>query len=183
MESTTQIYMEISLDTGSLLSGDTMASGYENRIDINSFRLHGRAQKSTLKEIEGGVKANLNFNRVAIEKVFDRSSLLLGGMLNRKEKFTEAKISIDQQYIDPKWVGKINNESLIIYLYSGYVADIKFRTSEANAGASITEEVSLSFYKCSVYYYAEDRDRKGKLGDDYRWEPCIFEMQGKEQGS
>ena len=65
-----------------------------------------------------------------VTKVFDRASLPLAGMLNRHEKFTEAKISVDQQFVEGDGEDKIRNEVLVIYLYNGYVADIKLRTTE-----------------------------------------------------
>ncbi|MEO8080314.1 MAG: type VI secretion system tube protein Hcp [Caldimonas sp.] len=175
MESTTQIYFELTLESGSVKLGEAAAGGYEQRIDIDSFQFQAGAKKQTLKDVQSGVVGNLDFERVTISKVFDRASLLLTGVLGRHERFVEAKISVDQQYVDPDWVGKERNEILIIYLRTGYVADIKLRTSEGSTGASIKEDITLSFENCLIYYYAEDRGRSGKLGDDYRWEPCIFE--------
>lgn len=180
MESTTQIYLEITLDSGNLL-GEASAGGYENRIDIDGFEFDAGVQKSTLKDLQKGVVGNLVFQRVRVSKVFDQSSLLLAGALGRHEKFVTAKLAVDQQYIDPEWTGKVRNEILIMYLKSGYIADIKFRTSEGNAGASIKEDITLAFHNCTIYYYAEDRGKTGTLGDDYRWETCTFETTRKEQ--
>ena len=180
MESTTQIYLELTFESGKL-EGEARAGGYESRIDIDGFQFSASADKQALKDLEkGDVTANVNFGRLSLSKVFDRSSLLLAGALNRHEKFTEAKIAVDQQYIDAPLDGKIRNEVLILYLYSGYIADIKLRTSEGNVGASIKEDITLSFLKCTVYYYAYAGE-KGKLGDDYRQDVCMFEAQRKAQ--
>jgi type VI protein secretion system component Hcp len=184
MESTTQIFLEITLESGALVSGETVVGGYENRIDIESFSFSTGAKKNALKDLQGGgVTSNIDIDRVTVTKVFDRASLLLAGVLKRHEKFVEAKISVDQQYIDPEWPGKERNEILIMYLKSGYIADIKMQTSEGNAAAAIKETITLSFHNCTIYYYAEDRNNKGKLGDDYRWEPVIFETERDLQGA
>lgn len=183
MESTTQIFLEITLESGAKVAGESTIGGYENRIGIDSFQFDAKAKKDTLKDLQGGVSANLDVDHVTVTKVFDRASLMLAGVLNRHEKFTEAKISVDQQYIDPEWTGKERNEILIMYLYTGYVADIKMQTGEGSAGAAVKETITLSFHNCTIYYYAEDRSRSGKLGDDYRWEPVIFQTDREVQGA
>ena len=184
MESTTQFYLELTLENGNPVAGETSAGGYENRIDIDGFQFAASADKQALKDLEkGDVVSNLDCDRVTVSKVFDRSSLLLAGVLSRHERFLEAKIAVDQQFIDPDWVGKERNEILIILLKSGYIADIKLRTSEGNVGASIKEDITLSFHDCVIHYWAEDRANAGKLGDDYRWDISTFQTdRGKEQG-
>lgn len=184
MESTTQIYLEITTENGQLL-GEAMAGGYENRIDIDGFNLSiGSGTKGSVKDIKSkSAVGTLDFDRISIDKVFDRSSLLLAGMLGRHEKFTEARIAVDQQYVQSDEEDKIRNEVLIIHLYSGYVADIKLRTSESNKGASIKESIDLSFHKFDVDYWGYNVDRRtGDLGDDYRLKYMGFKGRANEQG-
>jgi type VI protein secretion system component Hcp len=182
MDTTTQIYLQIMLERGGYIEGDTEAGGYENRIDIEDFQFTAKAGKLSLKDLENkGVRNNLDISVVSISKFFDRASLQLAGVMKRRERFTEAKIAVDQQYINPDWAGKVRNEVLILYLYQGYVADIKFRTSEANAGAQIKEDIELSFHDFRIEYYAEDRGNAGRLVQDYRWEPCIYQTSRPEQ--
>lgn len=183
MESTTQIYLEITTANGQLL-GEARAGGYENRIDIDGFNLSiGSGTKGSVKDIKGkSAVGTLDFDRISIDKVFDRSSLLLAGMLSRHEKFTEAKIAVDQQFVQGDDEDKIRNEVLIIHLYSGYVADIKFRTSEGSKGASIKETVDLSFHQFDVDYWGYKVDRRtGDLGDDYRLKYMGFKSKPNEQ--
>jgi type VI protein secretion system component Hcp len=174
METTTQIYLQITLDDGREIEGEAKAGGYENRIDIDSFSFKASAKKQLLKDVQGkDVKANLDFHSVSISKVFDRASLQLASLMNKAEKderrFKEAKIAVDQQFIDPEWTGKERNEILIFYLYEGYVESIKLRTSESGAGASLKEDIELTFRGFEIDYYAEDRE-SGKLAGDYRWQ-------------
>lgn len=182
METTTQIYLELTLESGSI-KGESPAGGYEKRIDIDSFSFNASADKQSLQDVEGKtVRNNLEFDRLSISKVFDRSSLQLAAVMNQRKKFTEAKIAVDQQYINPEWEGKVRNEILILYLYDGYIADIKFRTSEGNVGAQIKEDIELSFHNFRVIYYAEDRrGKEGLIVDDYRTEAHIFETLREEQ--
>lgn len=182
METTTQIYLQITMERGGLVSGESTAGGYENRIDIDSFDFNASAKPMSLKSAsDKKVRNNLDLKRVSINKVFDRASLQLAGVMKRRERFTEAKIAVDQQYIDPEWSGKARNEILIVYLYGGYVADIRLQTSEGSSGAQIKEILELSFHNFRVEYYAEDRGNSGRLVDDYRWEPCIYETSRDEQ--
>lgn len=184
METTTQIYLQIAPERGGYVLGESVAGGYENRIDIDSFDFSAKAMKQSLKEaLTGDVKSNLAFKTVTVNKVFDRSSLQLAGAMKRREKFREAKIAVDQQYIDPEWSGKARNEILILYLYGGYIADMKLQTSDSGSGAQIKEIVELSFLNFRVEYYAEDRGNAGRLVDDYRWDACIYETSRTEQGT
>jgi type VI protein secretion system component Hcp len=185
MDSTTQIYLQMTLESGLLVFGESSAGGYESRIDLDSFEFHASAKKQSLKEVQkDDVSANLDFNQLTISKVFDRSSLLLAGVLNRHERFKEVKIAVDQQYIHSA-VGKERNETLIINLKSGYIADFQLRTSEGEKSASIKERITLSFHNISIRYYAYDglETTGGKqLGSDYRMETWPFETQRDEQG-
>jgi type VI protein secretion system component Hcp len=182
MESTTQIYLEITPESGSLL-GESMAGGYETRIDIEGFDLTIGAKSKTVKDLEKRDAAgNLDFSRISISKVFDRASLPLARMLSGHAKFSEAKIAVDQQFVETSWGGKVRNEVLTIHLKSGYVADIKLRTTEGKTGASIKEDIELSFHNFSINYYAYKGDPKtGEIGDDYRMGWSDFQTHRDEQ--
>ena len=175
METTTQIYLEITTENGQLL-GEAIAAGYEKRIDIDGFNLSiGSGTKGSVKDVKNkSAVGTLDFDRISIEKVFDRSSLLLAGMLSRHEKFKEAKISVDQQFVLGDDENKIRNEVLIIHLYSGWVADIKLRTSEGNKGASIKESIALSFHRFDVDYWGYQVDQRTRQP----WRRLSLEIQG-----
>jgi len=174
MESTTQIYLEITPEDDSALLGQAIAGGYEQRIDIDSFQFAIDVNQNTIKGIQqnAGVP-NLKFDTVTVVKKFDNASLPIAGMLAGKKKFTEAKIAVDQQYVEDT---KYRNEVLVLTLKSGYVAEITLRTSEGKAGAtSIVEDIKLQFHNFEVVYwgysgsYVDSPEAgSGKLGDDYR---------------
>ena len=181
MQTTSQIYLDITLEGGSI-AGEAKAGGYEGRIDIDSFQFTANAKEQSLKEVQKGVVANLDLDRVTFSKAFNSSSLKLANALNQHKRFVEARIAIDQQYIEDDR-RKFPNETLVITLKNGYVADIHLRTSEGNAGASIKEDITLSFQECEIVYYAETRSDEGKLSDDYRLPPSVFTLQREEQGT
>lgn len=188
METTTQIYLEITPEGGNPVKGESQAGGYENRIDIESFSFSAKAKKESLKDArQGTVNNNLDFSTVSVSKVFDRASLQLATLMNQRDerkerkRLKEARISVDQQYINPDWEGKLRNEILILELYGAYIADIKLRTSEGSGGAQIKEDITISFHNFRVVYYAEDRDKKGLIQDDYRTEQHIYESSHDEQ--
>jgi type VI secretion system Hcp family effector len=187
MDSTTQIYMQMTLESGLLVVGEADAGGYQNRIDIDSFNFHAKAKKQSLRDVQqGDVSANLDFDHVTINKVFDRSSLLLAGVLHRQERFDEVKIALDQQFIHSA-VGKERNETLILHLKKGYIVDIGLRTSQSgNSADSITETLTLSFHEIEIKYYAYsglETSLGKKLGDDYRIQIWDFETKRDEQGA
>jgi len=182
MESTTQIYLMITPERGAVkdVRGEAMAGGYETRIDITSFDLGFRAKENTVKGAQKpDVVGNLDWDSITISKVFDDASLSLAGMLSRHASFEEAKIAVDQQYVESEGE-KERNEVLIISLRSGRVADYSLRTSEGKQGASMIETVELSFHKFSITYYAYEGE-KGKLGGDYRLGRAYFESHRDEQ--
>lgn len=186
MESTAQIFLKITLKDGGTVEGEAVAGGYEGEIGIDSFQFDSKAKKDPLKDLSGDVSSNLDITQVTVTKVFDRSSLLLAGVLNRHQMFSEAKISVDQQYIAGRG-RKMRNETLIMWLYEGYIADIKMTTGEGSAGASVKETITLSFHNCTVWYYAEDRShdagREGELGSDYRTKLLTFQTERDVQGA
>jgi type VI protein secretion system component Hcp len=186
MESTTQIYLEITPDD-SELAGESRAGGYEQRIDIDSFSLSFKAKPDTVKGVQKQeVVGNFDFGRLKVVKKFDRVSLPLAGLLRQHEKIKEARISVDQQYVEGGET-KMRNEVLILCFYSGYIADIQLRTSEGKAGATaIVENIELSFHNFSVDYYGysgsyEGGDGQQQLGDDYRLQNASFQTNRPEQ--
>lgn len=187
METTTQIYLTITMDDGTSISGESMAGGYEGRIDIDSFDFTVTSKAQSLKEASGfEVLKNLDFDPVSVAKVFDRSSLQLARAVKDRRNFKEAKISVDQQYVNPEWSGKRANEILILTLYNGYITDFTLRTSDASSGAEIRETLKLSFHNYEILYYAEARGETesanvGRLLDDWRWEPWVYKTSRKEQ--
>ena len=180
MDNTTQIYLNVELDSGPV-PGESTAGGYEGQIDIDGFQFTASATKSVLKDVQKGVKANLDVSRVSISKVFDGASLHLANAMRNRKRFSTATISVDQQFVFDD-VDKIANQILIIELKDGYIADIKLRTSESGAGAQIKEDIELSFHNFKVVYYAEERDKKTRLlTTDWRPTPYIFETQREVQ--
>lgn len=188
MDTTTQIYLEITPKKGSV-SGEARAGGYEGRIDIDSFSFSAKAKADSLDGVsakkieasrEGKSLHNLDLHRVTVSKVFDKASLQLAGMLKGRaiggseregDRFELAKIAVDQQYIESyssdKSV-KYANEILIVILHDGCISNISLRASEAGAGAQILEEIELAFHNFEIVYYAENRTVKGVLAETWR---------------
>jgi type VI protein secretion system component Hcp len=182
MDNTTQIYLNVVLDSGAV-PGESTAGGYEGQIDIDGFNFAATAKKNVLKDVQKGVKANLDLNRVTISKVFDGASLHLANAMRNRKRFSTATISVDQQFVFDD-VDKIANQILIIDLLDGYIADIKLRTSESGAGAQIKEDIELSFHNISIVYYAEERDEKTRLlTTDWRPKPWTYVSQNEVQGA
>ncbi|MEO8310243.1 MAG: type VI secretion system tube protein Hcp [Caldimonas sp.] len=188
MDSTTQIYLEITPKKGSV-SGEARAGGYEGRIDIESFSFNAKAKADSLdgvsaKKVEVALAGeglhNLDVNRVTVSKVFDKASLQLAGMLKGRsvggseregDRFEFAKIAVDQQYIETYSTEesvKYRNEILILTLYDGCISNISLRASEAGVGAQILEEIELAFHNFEIVYYAENRTEKGVLAETWR---------------
>lgn len=179
-KTTTQIYLEITPEH-SQIRGEAQAGGYENRIELDSFSFDAKTKTDTLKDISDlNGKPNLDLNHVTLSRAFDNSSLKLAGLLKGRqekgaeregERFTLAKLSVDQQYIESYSADsseKYANEILILNLYDGHIARISYRIGEAGAGAEIKEEIELSFHDFEIVYYAEDRTGAGKLADTWR---------------
>lgn len=186
MDNTTQIYLEVILDSGSV-RGESTVGGYEQQIDIDGFSFAASAKKSALKDINQGVKSNLDLSRVTISKVFDGASILLANALKERAHFERATISVDQQFVlggDSKYSEKIANQILIIDLYDGYIADIKLQTSESGAGAEIKEDLELTFHNISITYYAEERSSTSRLlTTDWRPKAWRFMTSRQVQGA
>ena len=187
METTTQIYLKITLAGGGTIKGDSSAAGYEDQIDIDNFSFSVSAKPQAVKGAGAKqIEANLDFETVSISKVLDRASLQLamvmgdndtseGAGTGRKRKsFKEATISVDQQYVQFERTGKHRNEVVIFSLYDGYIVKTALRTSESGAGASIREDIELSFHNFEITYYAEQRDEEGIQQDRSNWRPLGY---------
>jgi type VI protein secretion system component Hcp len=188
MDSTTKIYLRMTLEDGGWDFGEADAAGYENRIDIDNFQFGVKANKQRVKDAQKkDVTGNLQFDTFSFSKVFDLASLRLANVLKTHKRFKEVMVAVDQQLIDKDIGSPQRNEILFIYLKSGYIADIKIQTSDGGkAGSSVKETITLSFQNCSISYYAYAGSRvtAGKeLGNDYRLDNThIFESSNSEHG-
>jgi type VI protein secretion system component Hcp len=184
MDSTTKIYLQFEFESGELDLGEAEAIGYKKRIDIDSFHFSVNSKKQSVKSSsKEEVSANIQFDLVTFSKVFDSASIRLIRNLGAHNRFKQAIITVDQQLVDEHE----RNEILFIYLHDGYIADIKMRTSDqGKAGSSIKEDVSLSFHRCDIHYYAYKGKKVGgqkKLGDDYRIDANVYHSSYSEQVS
>jgi type VI protein secretion system component Hcp len=188
MDSTTKIYLEMTLEDGTSGLGEAEAAGYTSRIDIDSFQFGVSAKRQNVKdEKKKDVSGNLQFDLFSFSKVFDRATLELAKVLKSHKRFKQVLVAVDQQLVDKSVNSSGRNEILFITLEKGYVADIKMRTSDGGkSGVSIKDDITLSFKNCSISYYAYagSRDNKGEeLGNDYRLDNThIFEYVETAQG-
>jgi type VI protein secretion system component Hcp len=184
MDSTTKIYLDIDFSDGESDIGESLAGGYKQRIDIESFQFNVEAKQNVKDTDNKNVSGNLHFDVFTFTKVFDSSSLKLTNALGRHTRFDEVLVAVDQQLIDRSIGGPERNEILFIKLKSGYIADIKLQTSDGGKSAAIKETITLSFQNCDITYFAYAGNLYGgeELGDDYRMDTHIFRSSNKEQG-
>lgn len=172
MESTTQIFLRISDENdNSLVKGESMVLQYEDRIEIESFTFNMEGKKQTVRQT-GGAAANLDFKHVSISKPFDLSSLKLANLLKQRKEFYEARITVDQQLEEKK--ERQQNAVIVFHLLRGYVTDMKLRTSEGKIGATVREDIELSYRNVEVEYYYKEVDEKTGQREDFRAHCATF---------
>jgi type VI protein secretion system component Hcp len=172
MESTTQIFLRIQVteDEHSVVEGESLAVGYADRVQIDSFSF---GMDVKLQGPRPGKGANLDLNQVQVTKFFDRSSTRLAALLkgdkrpqDRKPLY-EVRITVDQQ-LEEAGIGKAQNAILVFHLLQARIVDIKLDVSGDAKATTIKETVSFSFRNFAVEYYYKDTDVKNNKKSDYR---------------
>ena len=170
MESTTQIFLRVQVteDESSFVAGESLAVGYADRVQIDSFSFGMDAKDQKPRPGEG---ANLDLNQVQVTKVFDRASTRLAALLKGKGRprepilLNEVRITVDQQ-LEEAGVGKAQNAILVFHLLQARIVDIKLDVSGDARATAIKETVSFSFKNFSVEYYF--KGTKNNKKSDYR---------------
>jgi len=83
VESTTQIFLRVQITDAEddFVRGESLAVGYDDRIQIDSFSF---GMEAKLQAPRAGKGANIDLNQVQVTKFFDRSSTTLAGLLQGK---------------------------------------------------------------------------------------------------
>lgn len=182
MESTTQIFLrvQVSEDERDFVEGESLAVGYADRVQIDSFSFGMDAKEQAPRPGKG---ANLDLNQVQVTKFFDRASTRLAALLKgRKHRqpilLHEVRITVDQQ-LEEIGVGKAQNAILVFHLHQARIVDIKLDVSGDARSTTIKETVSFSFKNFSVEYYYKGMNNNKK--SDYRDQWLGFETEYDEQ--
>lgn len=183
MESTTQIFLRVQVSEAEddFVEGESLAAGYADRVQIDSFSFGMSVKPDTPKP---GKSANLDLDQVQVSKFFDRSSTRLAGLLkgskpleDRKPLY-EVRITVDQQ-LEELGIGKAQNAILVFHLQRARIVDIKVDVSGDSRSTSIKETVSFTFKNFSVEYYYKGKTNNKK--SDYRDQWLGFELEYDEQ--
>ena len=183
MESTTQIFLrvQVSEDEDDIVEGESLAVGYADRVQIDSFSFGMKVKPDKPRPGEG---ANLDLDQVQVGKFFDRSSTRLASLLKGKKSLEERKplhevrITVDQQ-LEELGIGKAQNAILVFHLERARIVDIKLDVSGDSKSTSIKETVTFSFKNFSVEYYYKGKTNNKK--SDYRDKWVGFELGYVEQ--
>ena len=186
MEATTQIFLrvQVTADEDSAIAGEVQVDGYDDgRMLIDSFSF---GMDATLQSPGPDVKKpdrNCGFHHLTVDKVFDRASTRLAGLLKPAygEKdpplLSEVRITLDQQLIEEgegyaTSTQKAQNAIMVFRLLDARVVDYKLNVTEEKAGAAVKEVVSFTFQNVMIdYYYKADKDDKeGMETSDYKGE-------------
>lgn len=177
MESTTQIFLLINVTSESdYVKGESRVEGYAKRIQIDSFDFGMKAKEQSVRDTgTQAVTGNLDFDAVSVSKYFDRASVRLMQLVKERTEFIEARITVDQQ-LEERSGERAQNAIIVFHLYNGHVASLKLQTSESDKGASMKENLTLTFRNFAVeYYFKSDRTR------DYRDDYVGFETAYEDQ--
>jgi type VI protein secretion system component Hcp len=175
VESTTQIFLRVQItdEEDDFVRGESLAGGYDDRIQIDSFSF---GMESKLQAPRPGEGANVDLNAVQVTKFFDRSSTRLhallrgdkpitGRALEERKPLHEVRITIDQQ-LEEAGIGKAQNAILVFHLLKARLTDIKLDVSGDARSTTIKETVSFVFKNFEVEYYY--KSMKNNKKSDYR---------------
>lgn len=189
MESTTQIFLRVQITDAEddFVRGESLAVGYDDRIQIDSFSF---GMEAKLQAPRAGKGANIDLNQVQVTKFFDRSSTTLAGLLQGKvdtagkpkplqerRPLEEVRITIDQQLEEGG--KKEQNAILVFHLLKARIVDIKLDVSGDSRSTTIKETVSFAFKNFEVEYYF--RGMENRKRSDFRDQFLGFQTQFEEQ--
>lgn len=176
MESTTQIFLRVqrSEDESDFVKGEGLVEGYADRVQIDSFDFKMNAKEQAPAKQVRGVNANIDYSPVTVTKFFDRASMGLAALLQKRTQLYEVRITVDQQ-LEELGVGKAQNAIIVFHLQQARIVDFKLDVSEDKVGATVKETVSFAFRNFSVEYYYKGTTNNKK--SDYRDKASWFETQ------
>jgi type VI protein secretion system component Hcp len=184
MESTTQIFLLVQADTSesSIVKGESMAGRYEDRVQIDSFDFGMKTKLQAPPKSAQKVTNNLDFDAVRITKNFDRASMNLATLLEKRTLLHKVQITVDQHLVvdygeQASW--KARNSIIVIHLGDARIVDVKLDVSEDKVSATIKETVSFSFRNFAVEYFHKG---KNEVERDYRDSVLDFRTQYDVQG-
>jgi type VI protein secretion system component Hcp len=153
----TLLYLQIDFD-GKAVAGESTATDYENRIEIESFSWEMEVEhreESKDRETNSTVKPRM----VKLEKFFDSASTVLMQKMRSGTPFKSARLTFaDMVRIE----GRAPKQIMSILLKDGFVEEVRLSTSGGKA-ISVKESISLSFNRLVLQYHPHilTRDTRG----------------------
>lgn len=157
----TQIFLHLEI-AGRQINGEATAGGYEGDIEVESFRFGAEAEYPPRVD-RTKVKPRIKYKTLTISKLYDKSSINMSRYMGLRTPFDHAQLVVDHhaQHAGQK---KDQNPAFVYDLNDGFIDSVKLTISESDKGASVKEDVVLSFQRLDVYYYpptADDRVKRG----------------------
>lgn len=180
MEATTEIFLrvQISGDEENVVEGEALVEGYADRMLIDGFSFGMKAKLQAPGPADAKHPDNCQFEHFTVDKVFDRASTRLAGLLKPEKHssqsplLNEVRVTIDQQLVEAgqgfaQGTRKTQNAVMVFHLYNARVVDYKLNVTEEKAGATVKESLTFTFQNADVeYYYRSDKANTDK--SDYR---------------
>lgn len=171
METLPLIFLRIELEEGGLVKGSSLIGRYESRIMIDSFTFKMSNSEGKVRQTGQAAGSRVHLDDVSISKPFDRSSIELARLAKNRERFTEARLTVDQHKVWSRPVHgqeREQNAIIVFHLLHGFIRELKWNASESGKAASVKETLELTFKQVEIEYYSLDWEASTREGQTLR---------------
>ena len=151
MSSSTQIFLRMNSSSSGLIKGEATVGGYVDQIEVDSLTWGMSAKEGLRTASKTNAVTQMNYDKLVLQKVYDRSSPSLAAHMSKNFKFKDITVTVDH----------LENRSgsfiaatpvIIIELTDVYIESIKITATEGDKSVSVRETLELSYTGLALTY-------------------------------
>lgn len=164
--SSTQIFLQIEFERGGLIKGGSVADGFEEYIEIASFRW-GMKVSGDISNVRKGRPL---FEQLKLSKSFDTASIGLLNCMRTRDRIKGARLTVTHGAL-AAGTTMADRTVMTVEFSSGFLTNIDLDVNESGKEVSIDEDLEFSFTELDVKYFPPTTVAGGK-----RAAPMTFDL-------
>lgn len=151
MSASTQIFLRMNAISGGLIKGEAFAEGYLGQIEIDSFTWGMSAKEGLRTASKINAVTQMNYDKLSLQKVYDRSSPSLAEHMTKNFKFKDITVTVD--HLENRSGSFISaTPVVVIELSNVFIESIKIAATEGDKSVAVRETVELSYTGLTLIY-------------------------------
>lgn len=155
-----QIFLELTMERGGPVFGESETVGYEKQIVLLDFDWDMKVKRDTHKGMGAGreTKRTVELNEIELTKRFDVTSTRLYSSMANREKIKTGRISVPQGFGVEGAANQGKRDAFVLEFSDGYIESVSLDMVEDGNAMVLQEVLSVRFAKIKIEVTPQNPD-------------------------